>query len=82
MVAAAGKRSRSDAVGLTPQHLAYVIYTSGSTGNPKGVMVQHQGLTQPASTGCNRLYPMRPSDAMLQKTPFTFDVSLEEFSRP
>jgi amino acid adenylation domain-containing protein len=68
-------------LGLAPQHLAYVIYTSGSTGKPKGVMVQHQGL-------CNRFdwmqsaYPTLPSDTMLQKTPFTFDVSLEEFFPP
>jgi non-ribosomal peptide synthetase component F len=33
---------RSD---LTPEHLAYVIYTSGSTGQPKGVLVEHAGLT-------------------------------------
>ena len=34
-----------DSIGLTPLHLAYVIYTSGSTGQPKGVMVQHRGLS-------------------------------------
>jgi amino acid adenylation domain-containing protein len=68
-------------LGLTPQNLAYVIYTSGSTGKPKGVMVQHQGL-------CNRLdwmqtaYRMNAADAVLQKTPFGFDVSVWEFFWP
>ncbi|WP_433590111.1 non-ribosomal peptide synthase/polyketide synthase [Pseudomonas koreensis] len=31
--------------GLSAAHLAYVIYTSGSTGLPKGVMVEHQTLS-------------------------------------
>ena len=69
------------AIGLKPQHLAYVIYTSGSTGQPKGVMLQHDGLS-------NRLawmqsaYAMNGGDAVLQKTPFGFDVSVWEFFWP
>jgi amino acid adenylation domain-containing protein len=65
-------------LGLTPQHLAYVIYTSGSTGKPKGVMNEHRGVV-------NRLlwmqdaYRMDCRDAVLQKTPFSFDVSVWEF---
>jgi len=35
----------AEAAGLTAEHLAYVIYTSGSTGQPKGVMVEHQSLS-------------------------------------
>ncbi|HTA05215.1 MAG TPA: amino acid adenylation domain-containing protein, partial [Solirubrobacteraceae bacterium] len=64
--------------GLNASHLAYVIYTSGSTGVPKGVMNTHQGL-------CNRLvwmqaaYGLAPADGVLQKTPFSFDVSVWEF---
>jgi len=30
---------------LNSRNLAYVIYTSGSTGQPKGVMIEHRGLT-------------------------------------
>ncbi|MHC5733123.1 MAG: AMP-binding protein, partial [Nostoc sp.] len=65
-------------VNLLPTHLAYVIYTSGSTGKPKGVMVEHRSLV-------NRLvwmqsaYALTASDAVLQKTPFSFDVSVWEF---
>ncbi|HVF42738.1 MAG TPA: amino acid adenylation domain-containing protein [Pyrinomonadaceae bacterium] len=61
--------------------LAYVIYTSGSTGRPKGAMNTHRGI-------CNRLlwmqetYGLTPSDRVLQKTPFSFDVSVWEFFWP
>ncbi len=64
--------------GVKPDNLAYVIYTSGSTGKPKGVMNTHQGI-------CNRLlwmqeaYKLTSGDTVLQKTPFSFDVSVWEF---
>jgi amino acid adenylation domain-containing protein len=60
------------------ENIAYVIYTSGSTGKPKGAINTHQGL-------CNRLlwmqetYQLTSEDCVLQKTPFSFDVSVWEF---
>src|SRR3546814_1937221 len=62
-------------------NLAYLIYTSGSTGMPKGAMNEHRGVV-------NRLLWMRdeygigPGDTVLQKTPFSFDVSVWEFFLP
>ena len=67
--------------GIALENLAYVIYTSGSTGKPKGAMNTHQGL-------CNRLlwmqdaYRLTAADRVLQKTPFSFDVSVWEFFWP
>ncbi|HEU4881008.1 MAG TPA: amino acid adenylation domain-containing protein [Longimicrobium sp.] len=61
--------------------LAYVIYTSGSTGRPKGAMNAHRGVV-------NRILWMQDAfglgaeDAVLQKTPFSFDVSVWEFFWP
>jgi non-ribosomal peptide synthetase component F len=61
--------------------LAYVIYTSGSTGQPKGAMNTNGAIS-------NRLcwmqaaYGLDESDRVLQKTPFTFDVSVWEFFWP
>ncbi|WP_236186684.1 AMP-binding protein, partial [Pseudomonas juntendi] len=66
---------------LNARHLAYVIYTSGSTGLPKGVMNEHAGVV-------NRLlwmqdaYGLDAADVVLQKTPFSFDVSVWEFLWP
>src|SRR5262249_54736466 len=66
---------------LRPGHLAYMIYTSGSTGRPKGAANSHEGLH-------NRLvwmqgaYGLSADDAVLQKTPFGFDVSVWEFFWP
>ncbi|HYG64196.1 MAG TPA: amino acid adenylation domain-containing protein, partial [Thermoanaerobaculia bacterium] len=62
-------------------NLAYVIYTSGSTGRPKGAMNTHAGIV-------NRLlwmqeeYGLDGTDRVLQKTPFSFDVSVWEFFWP
>ena len=67
--------------GAGPGSLAYVIYTSGSTGQPKGAMNTHRGI-------CNRLlwmqdaYGLGAEDRVLQKTPFSFDVSVWEFFWP
>ncbi|MDF5721980.1 MAG: amino acid adenylation domain-containing protein [Rhizonema sp. PD37] len=66
---------------VTLNNLAYAIYTSGSTGQPKGVMNIHIGI-------CNRLlwmqatYQLTALDRVLQKTPFSFDVSIWEFFWP
>ncbi|MEV6095201.1 amino acid adenylation domain-containing protein [Nocardia sp. NPDC051981] len=66
---------------LRPEHTAYVIFTSGSTGRPKGVAIEHRAIV-------NRLvwmqheYALTAEDAVLQKTPATFDVSVWEFFWP
>ncbi len=66
---------------MTLDNTAYVIYTSGSTGRPKGVMNTHRGIL-------NRLlwmqdtYHLTDSDAILHKTPISFDVSVWELFWP
>ena len=62
---------------ITPGDVAYVIYTSGSTGRAKGVMVEHQALVNRVHW-MNRKYPLSGDDVILQKTTYTFDVSVWE----
>ena len=77
----AGEDAAPPAKATAPDNLAYMIYTSGSTGRPKGAMNTHRGI-------CNRLfwmqdqYGLTPTDKVLQKTPFSFDVSVWEFFWP
>ncbi|MEU7384912.1 amino acid adenylation domain-containing protein [Streptomyces sp. NPDC042207] len=69
---------------LGPDSPVYMIYTSGSTGQPKGVINRHDALA-------NRLHWMQSAfpltdgagaDRVLQKTPYSFDVSVWEFFWP
>ncbi|MFJ2995362.1 amino acid adenylation domain-containing protein [Pandoraea sp. NPDC087047] len=68
-------------VELDGENLVYLIYTSGSTGRPKGAGNRHRAL-------CNRLawgqahQPLASGDTVLQKTPFSFDISFWEFFWP
>ena len=64
--------------GQTSRHLAYVIYTSGSTGQPKGVMNEHRGVVN-RLVWMQEAYGLGEEDRVLQKTPFSFDVSVWEF---
>jgi len=62
---------------IRQDHLAYIIYTSGTTGNPKGVMIQHGSLVNRLMWMQSR-YPLADKDVLIQKTPYTFDVSVWE----
>lgn len=58
-------------------NLAYVIYTSGTTGKPKGAMIEHTSVIN-RITWMHEQYPITPADKILQKTTYTFDVSVWE----
>jgi amino acid adenylation domain-containing protein len=68
-------------VAVTPTDPAYVIFTSGSTGQPKGVVVSH-GAIHNRLQWMQERYRLTEQDRVMQKTPFTFDVSVWEFFWP
>ncbi|MEU6587797.1 amino acid adenylation domain-containing protein [Streptomyces sp. NPDC046881] len=76
-----GSAHATPVLAAAPGHPAYLIYTSGSTGRPKGVLVEHRAIV-------NRLHWMQEAyrldadDRVLQKTPYSFDVSVWEFFWP
>jgi amino acid adenylation domain-containing protein len=76
------KESSDNPKNLTkPDNLIYVIYTSGTTGKPKGVCNIHSGSVN-RITWMQNEYKLKHTDRVLQKTPFTFDVSVWEFFWP
>ena len=80
-VGEAGQEQSEAESGVEAGNLVYVIYTSGSTGQPKGVGNTHRGLVNRLSWMQSE-YELRGSDRVLQKTPFSFDVSFWEFFWP
>lgn len=75
------KPDHNPSLSLHGDNLVYLIYTSGSTGRPKGAGNRHRSL-------CNRLCwgqhhsALDDRDVVLQKTPFSFDISFWEFFWP
>ncbi|RCH03728.1 D-alanine--poly(phosphoribitol) ligase, subunit 1 [Pseudomonas aeruginosa] len=66
---------------LNGENLAYVIYTSGSTGKPKGAGNRHSALSN-RLCWMQQAYGLGVGDTVLQKPPFSFDVSVWEFFWP
>lgn len=71
----------SHSAALRPDRLAYILFTSGSTGRPKGCMNTHGGLANRLAW-MQAMFGLTPDDAVLQKTPFSFDVSVWELLWP
>ncbi|MGW6537877.1 amino acid adenylation domain-containing protein [Streptomyces sp. NPDC055051] len=74
-------RARGGVAGPRPDDTAYLIYTSGSTGRPKGVPNTHRAIAN-RIRWMQEAYRIGPEDAVLQKTPTGFDVSVWEFFWP
>ena len=66
---------------VVPEDLAFLIFTSGSTGRPKGAMNTHGAIVNRLAWK-QRIFGLDSSDAVLQKTPVSFDVSVWEIFWP
>ncbi|PCK01701.1 MAG: hypothetical protein COA42_22895, partial [Alteromonadaceae bacterium] len=60
-----------------PQDLAYVIYTSGTTGQPKGVMIEHHGVSN-LIAGQTTAFDFTEDECVIWLASYIFDASVEQ----
>ena len=77
-VQAAALAEHNPQVYSLPNNLAYVIYTSGSTGQPKGVMVEQQGMLNNQLSKVPYLQ-LSQADVIAQTASQSFDISVWQF---
>lgn len=77
----AGRPEDNPVVDVHPDNLAYVMYTSGSTGRPKGVLIEHGGAVNFVWWMRER-FELRPDQAALQWTAYSFDAAVWELFWP
>lgn len=65
------------ACSATPDSPAYVLYTSGTTGRPKGIEVLNRNICHYVQA-FEKEFRIGPGDIMLQYSPCTFDIFVEE----
>lgn len=62
-----------------PEHLAYLIFTSGTTGKPKGVMIEHRGVSALRNMQ-TKTFHVGVGRQILQYAPLTFDAFFWEMT--
>lgn len=74
-----GTDETEPAAKISMDSLAYIIYTSGTTGKPKGVMVEHQSLSNLIMSLQDDIYShLEEGQNELMITSFAFDVSVKQ----
>ncbi|CAM1358033.1 amino acid adenylation domain-containing protein [Tenacibaculum xiamenense] len=64
----------------TPNDKAYIIYTSGTTGKPKGVVVNHLGVTNIAFSW-KKSFEVDEYTSLLQLASYAFDVFIGDLCK-
>ena len=80
-LAAAGGQQPDTAPAPGGSDLAYVIFTSGSTGEPKGALIQHDGMLNHLQAKVATL-DLTPGDQVSQDAAAPFDISVWQMLAP